>query len=184
MYVCTYVLLAYWEKRERGLCSLSLSCVCRKVKNSPHRQGGRANKNLRHSPTRTTMGTGLWRALALTKVHPRGTPASQPPGEPPKRLPRARAARHLAPCTRDRPRRTHEHLSSEGGRDDRGVPYHAESTLSGAQVLKHWIGSIDSAHGTGPLDRLAARGPHASKHLRCGKKIPMSYGAGCALANL
>ena len=26
--------------------------------------------------------------------------------------------------------------SSEGGRDDRGVPYHAESTLFGAQVLK------------------------------------------------
>ena len=26
--------------------------------------------------------------------------------------------------------------SSEGGRDDRGVPYHAESTLSSAQVLK------------------------------------------------
>jgi len=26
--------------------------------------------------------------------------------------------------------------TSEGGRDDRGVPYHAESTLSGAQVLK------------------------------------------------
>ena len=25
---------------------------------------------------------------------------------------------------------------SEGGRDDRGVPYHAESALSGAQVLK------------------------------------------------
>ena len=25
---------------------------------------------------------------------------------------------------------------SEGGRDDRGVPYHAESTLSSAQVLK------------------------------------------------
>ena len=27
--------------------------------------------------------------------------------------------------------------SSEGGRDDRGVPYHAESTLSSAQVLKY-----------------------------------------------
>ena len=26
--------------------------------------------------------------------------------------------------------------TSEGGRDDRGVPYHAESTLSRAQVLK------------------------------------------------
>ena len=26
--------------------------------------------------------------------------------------------------------------ASEGGRDDRGVPYHAESTLSSAQVLK------------------------------------------------
>ena len=25
----------------------------------------------------------------------------------------------------------------EGGRDDRGVPYHAESTLSSAQVLKY-----------------------------------------------
>ena len=29
----------------------------------------------------------------------------------------------------------HEH-TSEGGRDDRGVPYHAEPTLSSAQVLK------------------------------------------------
>ena len=27
--------------------------------------------------------------------------------------------------------------TSEGGRDDRGVPYHAESALSSAQVLKH-----------------------------------------------
>ena len=27
--------------------------------------------------------------------------------------------------------------TSEGGRDDRGVPYHAESTLSSAQVLKY-----------------------------------------------
>ena len=26
--------------------------------------------------------------------------------------------------------------TSEGGRDDRGVPYHAESALSSAQVLK------------------------------------------------
>ena len=30
--------------------------------------------------------------------------------------------------------------TSEGGRDDRGVPYHAESTLSSAQVLKCWVG--------------------------------------------
>ena len=29
--------------------------------------------------------------------------------------------------------------TSEGGRDDRGVPYHAESTLSGAQVLKEFV---------------------------------------------
>ena len=29
------------------------------------------------------------------------------------------------------------YLAREGGRDDRGVPYHAESTLSSAQVLKH-----------------------------------------------
>ena len=28
-------------------------------------------------------------------------------------------------------------LTSEGGRDDRGVPYHAESTLSSAQMLKY-----------------------------------------------
>jgi len=32
--------------------------------------------------------------------------------------------------------------TSEGGRDDRGVPYHAESTLSSAQVLKCWGPSI------------------------------------------
>ena len=29
--------------------------------------------------------------------------------------------------------------TSEGGRDDRGVPYHAESTLSSAQVLKYLL---------------------------------------------
>ena len=28
-------------------------------------------------------------------------------------------------------------LTSEGGRDDRGVPYHAEPALSSAQVLKN-----------------------------------------------
>ena len=32
--------------------------------------------------------------------------------------------------------------SSEGGRDDRGVPYHAESTLSSAQVLKVEFGGF------------------------------------------
>ena len=32
--------------------------------------------------------------------------------------------------------------TSEGGRDDRGVPYHAESTLSRAQVLKCTRGSV------------------------------------------
>ena len=29
--------------------------------------------------------------------------------------------------------------TSEGGRDDRGVPYHAESALSSAQVLKRGL---------------------------------------------
>ena len=32
--------------------------------------------------------------------------------------------------------------TSEGGRDDRGVPYHAESTLSSAQVLKKHISVV------------------------------------------
>ena len=36
-------------------------------------------------------------------------------------------------CTHSNPPNEH---TSEGGRDDRGVPYHAESTLSSAQVLK------------------------------------------------
>jgi len=35
----------------------------------------------------------------------------------------------------------HEH-TSEGGRDDRGVPYHAESALSSAQVLNWSFGPI------------------------------------------
>ena len=37
--------------------------------------------------------------------------------------------------------------TSEGGRDDRGVPYHEESTLSSAQVLKS---PEDTSQGTGP----------------------------------
>ena len=41
--------------------------------------------------------------------------------------------------------------TSEGGRDDRGVPYHAESTLSSAQVLKVWGLNL-------PFKRLQARG--------------------------
>ena len=35
--------------------------------------------------------------------------------------------------------------SSEGGRDDRGVPYHAELTLSSAQVLKLFV-AVRSRH--------------------------------------
>ena len=35
--------------------------------------------------------------------------------------------------------------TSEGGRDDRGVPYHAESTLSSDQVIKQDVGLIASA---------------------------------------
>ena len=44
--------------------------------------------------------------------------------------------------------------TSEGGRDDRGVPYHAESTLSSAQVLKY----IDAALGLGVATKPAQRG--------------------------
>ena len=44
-----------------------------------------------------------------------------------QRAPRSRTVFVMTP--------PNEH-TSEGGRDDRGVPYHAESTLSGAQVLK------------------------------------------------
>ena len=40
--------------------------------------------------------------------------------------------------------------TSEGGRDDRGVPYHAESTLSSAQVLK----STKLGHSNGQTARL------------------------------
>ena len=36
--------------------------------------------------------------------------------------------------------------TSEGGRDDRGVPYHAESTLSSAQVLKAVAGRVISRY--------------------------------------
>lgn len=35
--------------------------------------------------------------------------------------------------------------TSEGGRDDRGVPYHAESTLSSAQVLKYNARALSGA---------------------------------------
>ena len=35
--------------------------------------------------------------------------------------------------------------TSEGGRDDRGVPYHAEPTLSSAQVLKMMERGDDTA---------------------------------------
>ena len=47
-------------------------------------------------------------------------------------LPRQRAPRSCTVFVMTPP---NEH-TSEGGRDDRGVPYHAESTLSSAQVLK------------------------------------------------
>ena len=50
--------------------------------------------------------------------------------------------------------------SSEGGRDDRGVPYHAESTLSSAQVLKSRLHvcrkngypTVHVPHTAAPLD--------------------------------
>ena len=43
------------------------------------------------------------------------------------------------PCTVFVMTPPNEH-TREGGRDDRGVPYHAESTLSSAQVLKVMMG--------------------------------------------
>ena len=55
--------------------------------------------------------------------------------------------------------------TSEGGRDDRGVPYHAESTLSSAQVLKSekgtwstWSAVINRTSRAGEL-RSAPSGP-------------------------
>merc|ERR1711903_20054 len=53
-------------------------------------------------------------------------------GERGTTLPRQRAPRSCTVFVMTPP---NEH-TSEGGRDDRGVPYHAESTLSSAQVLK------------------------------------------------
>ena len=59
------------------------------------------------------------------------TPPS-PSGRGGTTLPRQRAPRSCTVFVMTPP---NEH-TSEGGRDDRGVPYHAESTLSSAQVLK------------------------------------------------
>ena len=46
--------------------------------------------------------------------------------------------------------------TSEGGRDDRGVPYHAESTLSSAQVLK---GAHRELRKSGDATHFATDGP-------------------------
>ena len=58
------------------------------------------------------------------------TPPS-PSGRGGTTLPRQRAPRSCTVFVMTPPNDT-----SEGGRDDRGVPYHAESTLSSAQVLR------------------------------------------------
>ena len=57
------------------------------------------------------------------------TPLDLPSGVPQRRAPRC--------CTVFVKTPPNEH-TSEGGRDGRGVPYHAESTLSSAQVLTRW----------------------------------------------
>ena len=41
--------------------------------------------------------------------------------------------------------------TSEGGRDDRGVPYHAEPTLSSAQVLKMLAADSDGDPAGDPM---------------------------------
>ena len=51
----------------------------------------------------------------------------------PSGVPQQRAPRSCTVCCHDPPPMNTP--VSEGGRDDRGVPYHAESTLSSAQVL-------------------------------------------------
>ena len=61
--------------------------------------------------------------------------------------------------------------TSEGGRDDRGVPYHAESTLSGAHVLK----LVTRPEGRAWSE---ARSPRARSGSRAGPPAPlMTQGA-------
>ena len=66
--------------------------------------------------------------------------------------------------------------TSEGGRDDRGVPYHAESTLSSAQVLKTAAVSSMRARIYG---RLQNQWSHRRGLLlptgRCGARQPLFY---------
>merc|ERR1712086_298107 len=60
-------------------------------------------------------------------------------------------------------------LTSEGGRDDRGVPYHAESTLSSAQVLKFLVLEARDPRGPGDVTKrlVYVRTSPSSTHHGC-----------------
>ena len=89
------------------------------------------------APERST-SLQLYSALHSTSSTPS---LSLPSGVPQQRAPRSCTVFVMTP--------PNEH-SSEGGRDDRGVPYHAESTLSSAQVLKqHTFLPVKSLCGGG-----------------------------------
>ena len=57
--------------------------------------------------------------------------------------------------------------TSEGGRDDRGVPYHAESTLSSAQVLKCVFECVCSDTGASKSTRSSAKEQAAPEIALC-----------------
>merc|ERR1712086_917307 len=59
--------------------------------------------------------------------------------------------------------------TSEGGRDDRGVPYHAESTLSSAQVLKFLVLEARDPRGPGDVTKrlVYVRTSPSSTHHGC-----------------
>ena len=84
--------------------------------------------------------------------------------------------------------------TSEGGRDDRGVPYHAESTLSGAQGLKlslpterrpnlarYFQPAVGTADAASPLLCTAAAAlalaPNANQDL-CLRKLALQHRVG------
>ena len=123
------------------------------------------------------------------------TPPS-PSGRGGTTLPRQRAPRSCTVFVMTPP---NEH-TSEGGRDDRGVPYHAEPTLSSAQVLKYasprffcergrkaarwlhpWVLAVVPGHSqrispkVAPLRCLVSRGPHAPQTRR-GLRLPHPSG--------
>ena len=95
--------------------------------------------NAKHSPTNDWDTNAVWvdarRVRDPAEQAPlvaRSVTPPSPSGRGGTTLLRQRAPRSCTVFVMTPP---NEH-TSEGGRDDRGVPYHAESTLSSAQVLK------------------------------------------------